>query len=371
MNRRYILTTTAVLAALVILLPGSDSHAAKGQWGLQLGYLGSYESNIYHSYMDTGRTAALLNMMEAKASWYSRVSRSFRHELTGYILLDYYPSYTNRNRSAFGVRWEPVLRYDRKGRFIGNVELSRRNRDLIDDSGQQLARTFQKWVADFELTHRYDVGRWRFEQTIGWVNYNYDEVTGLRSYDYSGFIAAVRFRWDISWRWRATVIAATDKRNYDERRTYTIAFGATAGRPSEIREFRENSIEGELQYRLARGRRVWASVEYARRTENFENFYGYSFWQYRLGGSLRLSPRFKALVIARFKAKEYPNYWTRSIGANNRVSVDYTDFKLETTYRLSDLVEHTVFLRYYNKVSNHPFFDYDDITIGSGFRLRY
>ncbi|RME20291.1 MAG: hypothetical protein D6800_13290 [Candidatus Zixiibacteriota bacterium] len=344
---------------------------------LNLDYYGTYESNIFHSFADSNVTGAMLNVLGADATWRYRPSYRFRHKLTAYFDLDYYPAHTQRNRSAVGVRWEPTVRYARHGRFFGTVDFSRRNRDLIDDSGNLQARTFKKWVFDFELTHRYDFNHLRLEQTIGFVDYNYDEIvdtlTGQPkpSYDYSGVIASFLARYDFDKHWRAIVLFASDKRDYDERRTYTITFGATVGRPFEIRNFRQNSIEFGLEHRFTRKHRVWASFEYADRNENFENFYGYIYRQLRFGSSLQLTDRLRSLVTMRFKNKDYDNYWTRRIGINNRVSIDYTDIKLEGQYALSQLVDLTFFVRSYNKVSNDPVSDYTDVTAGTGIKLKY
>ncbi len=365
---KHFLPTCCLLLVMVLTLPSAGYSTTRGP-ELKFDFLSLYESNIFHSYEDSLETGSMVSYIDARAKWRFKSSWQFRHEIMGYAGIDYYPSYTQRNRSSFGVSWEPTYRYNRKGRFVGHFDLSHRNKDLIDDSGQTLTRTFEKTVIDLELTHRYDFGNIRLEQTVGYLNYNYDEFPGLTSYDYNSLTGSFCARWEFEEAWRLEATFSSGKRDYEERPTYTVSL-RTSG-PSEIRTFRENAAVLKLRREIADRHKVWASVEYIDRSENFENFYGYSFWQYRAGVSVEPTERLRMRLTARFKNKDYPNYWTGDIGLLNRVYIDYTDIKFKGLYALSDLVAITFYLRSYKKVSNDPDFTYTDITAGAGFSIDY
>ncbi len=362
------LITCALLLVMNFSLPLAGNSAINRP-ELKLDFLSSYESNIFHSFADSLETGAMVNFIDAQAKWRFKTSRKFRQEVKAYLGMDYYSAYTQRNRSSFGASWKPTYRYNHKGRFIGLVDISRRNRDLITDSGISLTRTFKKTVLDFELTHRYKLDNVKFEQTIAYVNYNYDEFVGLTSYDYSGLIGALSADWDFANNWNMEAWFSSNKRNYLERTTYTISL-RTSG-PSEIRAFRENIGGLQLQRTISENYKVWASAEYVNRRENFENFYGYSFWQYRVGMSLKPTERLMMRITARLKNKDYPNYWTGNIGSLDRVYVDYTEFKFKGQYALNNSIAFTFSIRSYTKDSNDPGFAYSDLTVGAGFSLEY
>lgn len=355
-------------------LPGLD---------LRLTYNALYESNIYHSFADSNQSNALVNALTAKASWRKQQSHRLLHRINLDLEYEQYVQNQTRNQGSAGVSYEPRISYSRRGHLLFSAEIARRQKDLIDDAGQSLTRTLTRWEADVALTHRYDLGRLRFEQRAGYADLNYDErdtlaVTSsgttrvhLTSYDYhavtGGLLAGIEF----SPRLEARVTFDTEKREYAERRTYTVKYGATIGRPFEIRSFRENAVGVRLAYLFFRENRIRVEAEYTKRTDNFENYYGYEHRQYKAVLHLQWGPLQNSEISFRFKNKDYPNYHTRNIGTNNRVYIDYADFQMEHNYQLVQNVTLNMYLRNYNKVSNDPSFDYHDLVAGTGFIIRY
>ncbi|MGD8922799.1 MAG: hypothetical protein PVH24_06085 [Candidatus Zixiibacteriota bacterium] len=373
----------AVFAALLSILPASKLWADISPFELDFGVNALYESNIYHSFDNSSEVGSVVNVVEAGARWHLPGSRRFTQRLDAYAGFDLYPNYSNRNKNDIGVVYSPRYRYSAQGRFELEAGISRRNKDLIDDSGQELARTLKKWEADIELLHRYDFGPFRTEQSIAYTNHNYDErdtsviigadttVVPFRSYDYYAYGGRLRVYYEPL---RSLMLRFTydyEKRAYDERKTYSIQYGAVAGRPFEIRKYTENKIEGRLEYDIINRNTIGIEVEYCDRNDSFENFYGYRHWQYRLFADWRWTRRLRTKMGFRFRNKDYDNYWTRNIGILNTVAIDYADFQVEQSYRITRSTTLIVFLQNYNKVSNDPSFDYHNMTIGTGFGFKY
>ncbi len=350
---------------------------------MKVTYSALYESNIYHSFADSNQSKAMVNALTVRGIWRKQQSRRVLHRAHLDFDLDQYMRNANRNQVSAGMTYEPRIRYARHGHFVLSLELGRRQKDLIDDSGQSLARTLTRWETDAMLLHRYDLGPVRLEQHLGYENLDYDErdtlivnSTGtteahLTSYDYHGVTAGFRISYDLSSRTEIQATFDTEKRNYDERRTYTVEYGATLGRPFAIRSFHENAVGLRVGYRFYKNSEIRGDVDYTRRTDNFENYYGYEHRQYKISLKLAWAPSQDTDISFRFKNKDYPNYHTRNIGSRGRVHIDYADVQLEHSYPLTTNITVNGYLRNYNKVSNDPTFDYHDLTAGIGFHINY
>jgi len=363
------------------------SHALAGldlsKLDYDCSYRALYESNIYHAYVDTGEIAALLNVASMALAWKGRPAHRYTHSLAGYADLDLYPNYGNRNQESIGVTYKPAYGYHRHARLALAVDFSRRNKDLVDDAGQTLTRTLKKWELDLRAVNRITVGNLRLEQGFRFNLDDYDErdtlaIRGtdttnvhLLSYDYH-FTS-----WEISARYKVGQLLTlrmgfeTEGRSYDERRTYTVRYGAFKGRPFEIRKFRENTLAIDIDLALYKGNALGIDIDYVNRKDNFENFYGFSQWQYK--GTVYLQPfrRHSSKISFRFKDKNYPNYHTSNTGVMGRVAIDYADFQVEHRYQFSPIIAFTAYLRNYNKVSNDPSFDYHDLQAGTGIILSH
>jgi len=371
------------LAAIFVVTISTPSFARRPEFGLRVTYNALYESNIYHSFADTNQSQALVNALTAKGSWRKKQSRHLLHRVNLDVDYDQYVRNENRNQGSAGISYEPRITYARHGRILLLADIARRQKDLIDDSGQSLTRTLTRSEIDLVLTHRYDLGHLRMEQKIGYENLNYDErdtlaVTQsgttnvhLTSYDYHAVTAGFLVNFDFSSRLEARVTLDTEKRDYDERKTYTVQYGATIGRPFAIRNFRENAVGVRVAYLFYRENEIRLDADYTRRTDNFENYYGYDHRQYKATLSLRWGPSQDTEISFRFKNKDYPNYHTRNIGTARRVHIDYADLQFEHHVLLVRNITLNAYLRNYNKVSNDPSFDYHDLVAGTGLIFSY
>ncbi|MEW6051753.1 MAG: hypothetical protein AB1644_11940 [Candidatus Zixiibacteriota bacterium] len=374
MNPRKCIITILAVAAF-----GMTTQAAPTRLGntveYKLAYGARYESNIYHSYLDTQAVGAQLNIIEGQLDWVMQPSRKFAQTLGAYADMSLYTNYSNRNRTAFGVVYEPTLRYSRRGTFGLDVDFSHRNKDVLSDAGELLARTLQKWQFDVKATNRLSFGAFRTEQAFLFDKSNYADSydsVGVRlpSYNYRSFGGEIDGRYRFHRNLRARVRLSLENRDYAERRTYTVAFGSFRGRPYEIRSFTERVTEFTLETQPVPSVGLSGLVQYTKRTDNFENFYGFRQWEYK--AELELTPiRHNELKMSlEFRNKDYPNYWTSNIGRLNRVGIDYATFDIEDTYHVSELFAVTAYLKNYNKVSNDPNFDYRDLTAGVGIAIK-
>ena len=368
----------------VVLSNDFASAATRSKaWHLEAGNQALYESNIFHSFADSAETNAFLNSLQATLSYRAGRLTRIRHMFQGYTELEIYPSYSSRNKSSFGIRYEPIWRYSRHGNLQLGVDFARRKKDLVDDDGQVLARTLKKWELDLSGTNNYNLGPLRTQLGLGYSDDNYDErdtiaiVGGTRttvsliSYDYHAYNWLARVGFQITPRLEIYGRHRGEQRSYDERRTYSVRYGAYKGRPFEIREYRENTFETGLNYSFFRLNEIALGFDFVRRHENFENFYGFDQGQYRATIRLRPGARHKTVVTFRFKKKDYDNYWNSRIGRVNRVWIEYADFQIDHDYRLSDMVTLTAYLKNFNKVSNDRAYDYQDFTVGTGVRVEW
>lgn len=375
---RTILKRTRVFFCLYVLMLLATSAWASPQYSLDLRYLGLYESNIYHAYLDTQQVGAQLNELSARGSALVTQSDRLSHRFDAYTNLDLYLNYGNRNRSSFGLAYVPMLKYAKRASVHLDVDLSRRNRDLISDAGEYLNRNLGQTVFEIRATNRFTTGIFRMDQSLEYSDHNYDDsydTNGVRlaSYDYHFWHGSGSVKARIT---RAVSLIGEigyEKRNYDERKTYPIAKGPVKGY-GVIREYDE-WVEGlTLQTELNRSIELDLLVEYTDRTDNFEDFYGYQQWKYGIRSKIDISRRDELRVSFDLRTKDYPNYWTKNTGRNGRVSIDYATFELENYYALASGVDLIAYIKNFNKVSNEryvpsiavPSYDYQDLSVGIG-----
>jgi len=378
MKYKTVVAAVAVTAILSWAAPNAVGAQQKGRFGYLIEYLPGMESNIYHSYSDSDETSAVVNVVAGAIEWSKKPRRGFRQDAALFAEMEWYPSYSSRNQSSLGVAYEPSYKYARKGKLSAKIVFSRRNKDLVDDQGQDQTRILQKWQTDLTLDHAYGFGRWEFEQRLYFNDDNYDEtdtvdpsgvVSTLRSYDYHSYGGRLQIGFEFERTMHLRMTVQSEKRKYDERRTYTVKYGAYVGRPFEIREFVENTMELQYRWRFFGDNSLRLEVSYARRTDNFENFYGLDQLQYKAVVSLVPARRHRTDISFRFKDKDYEHYWTSRIGRASVVAIDYADFQLEHWYQLTADIAIELALRNYNKVSNDSAFDYHDFNLGLGFRI--
>ncbi len=364
------LLTICLLAPILMAAP---------KYSLDARYLGLYESNIYHAYLDTQAVGAQLNELTANAAALVTQSERLSHRFQAYTSLDLYLDHSNRNRTSFGVAYVPTLKYARRATLQLDADLSRRNRDLISDAGEYLNRNLAKTLFSVKGTNRFSAGRFRLEQSVEYADHNYDDsydTAGVRlaSYDYHFWQGGGSIRYRVSRSISLDADLSYEKRNYSERKTYPVAKGPVKGY-GVIREFEEWNSGLTLRTELSRTIELDLLVAYTDRTDNFENFYGYFQWKYGFRSLIDLSHRDELKISFDFRTKEYPNYWTKITGRNGRVSIDYATLEVENHYLLGTHFDLTAYLRYFNKVSNEryvegvavPSYDYRDFSIGLGF----
>lgn len=356
------------LAFFVILLSRAEATSFRSA---RVGYNAFYESNIFHSYEDTSETGDMLNVLDMKAHFRFGSFRRFYFDLRPNASFDLYASNPDRNKSSIWLGASPVYRYRRHARIYLDLDGGRRNKDLIDDAGNVLSRTLAKWEFNSRIRNRIDLDNVRLEQSLAYDFNDYDETAGLKSYDYHSWLGELDARTGLKSRLKVRLRYEFEKRYYKERRTYTVQFGAVIGRPYEIRNFLEHTFEGGIRYALTPSVEVGAEIQYATRKDNFENFYGFSHWQYRANLAYRFRQIHEFEIQFRFKNKDYENYHTSRIGTTNRVWIDYADFKANYKQRIDDNWTLTAYFQNYNKVSNDPSFDYRDVTSGVGFEREF
>jgi hypothetical protein len=372
--RQLILSTTLFLIAA--------SASAAPRYSFDMRYLGLYESNIYHSYLDTQQVGAQLNELSARGSALLAQSQRLSHRFDAYTNLDLYISYSNRNRSTFGVSYVPTFKYARRASFQLDIDLSRRNRDLVSDAGELLDRNLAQTVLGIKGTNRFSAGSIRAEQSFEYSDRNYDDSydsAGVRlaSYDYHYWQGAGSLRFRLTRNVALTGDLSYEKRYYDERKTYPIDKGPVAGY-GVIREFDEWVSGLMLRTDLSRSIELDLVVGYTDRTDNFEDFYGYHQWKYGMRSKIDLSARDELKVAFDFRTKDYPNYWTKNTGRNGRVSIDYATLDIENSYAVASGVDLVGYLRNFNKVSNEryvegvavPSYDYADFSVGIGLSYK-
>lgn len=361
------LITLGLISSVIVM----STAAASSFRGASVEYNALYESNIFHSYEDSSETGDMLNLLEAKAHFRFGSFRSFYFDLKPDASFDLYASNSDRNKSSIGLGAAPVYRYRKNARIYLELDAGRRNKDLVDDAGNVLSRTLTKWEFNSRIKHRIDFENVRLEQSFAYDLNDYDETTGLKSYDYHSWLGDFVVRLEPSRRLQTKLSYEIEKRYYDERRTYTVQYGAVVGRPFEIRNFLEHTLEGGIEYAITPSIEAGVEIQYVSREDNFENFYGYSQWQYRTDLAYRFRQIHELKVEFRFKNKDYENYHTSRIGVANRVWIDYADFTVEYSLGLYTNWTMTAYFENYNKVSNDPNFDYRDNTAGIGFERKF
>jgi hypothetical protein len=376
MRTKLMLTCRLLFLAVLVFIATSASASPK--YSLDMSYLGLYESNIYHAYLDTQQVGAQLNELSARGSALFTQSDRLTHRFDAYTNFDLYINYGNRNRSSFGLAYLPMLKYARRASVHLDLDISRRNRDLVSDAGEYLNRNLGQTVLGIKATNRVSMGIFRAEQSFEYSDHNYDDsydTNGVRlaSYDYHFWQGSGSVRMRITRNVSLTGEIGYEKRYYDERKTYPIAKGPVKGY-GVIREY-EEWVEGlTLQTELSRSIELDLIVEYTDRTDNFEDFYGYQQWKYGVRSKIDISRRDELKIAFDLRTKDYPNYWTKNTGRNGRVSIDYATFELENNYALASGIDLTAYVKNFNKVSNEryvpgiavPSYDYQDFSVGLG-----
>lgn len=383
--RLFSVAATACLTGTTVF--GQSTKPAKpfqpvSKFSYQLAFLGQYESNIYHAFADSSEKSAMLNGVDASIDWKYRQSRRVTHRASLYGGLGIYmPSrYDNRNTFDIGFKYDPDFRFGTKLTVSPMFDISRRSKNVIDDISADPARTLKKTQLEAGVVARYDIGKGRFDIGGGYSNNNYDEADTiypggatqpLTSWDYKLYALDGGVKVPVGRTFALRTYIGWEKRNYRERKTYTVQYGAFIGRPFAIRSYKEIVISTGIQISLGKQSDVEPKITYTRREDAFENFYGYTQWGYGLDANLAISPRLTTKARIEFKNKDYPNYWNSRIGRTRRESIDYADFSIEPEYQLGESVSLLGYLRNYNKVSNDWAFDYHDLFAGLGFSLRW
>ncbi len=250
---------------------------------------------------------------------------------------------------------------------------------MIDDSGQLLSRTLKKKDLEFGLKNKYKFNKLTTEQFVSYYNYNYDETYDTNnvkatSYDYKStfFGGSLKYKFDKKVSVKLKIVS--EKRDYSERYTYAVSTGVRAGGRLGVRAFRENSYDFKIGYNFNKYYSLNFDSEFRRRSENYENFYGYDQWQHKAEIKFGLIEHNTTKISYRIKSKNYENYhtsYTRAISSLERVYIDYTDFQIKNEYEFTPSFSLLLFVRNYDKTSNDQTFDYTDLTIGTGFTWSY
>lgn len=359
--------TAITLIAVIIGVP-----AIAGGWkpDMEIAYVGSYESNIYHAYDPDIKVGDQLNVLEFGADWEYLSSRRLSHSFGIDADLDMYAANSNRNRYSVDFQYQPAFKYNRHGKLKLNFELSRGKKDLIDDNGEVLSRTLGKTVAEGGIYHYYRIHALRTVQSIRFRKFNYDESydslgSRMTSYDFE----ATELSFSLSYRLHRTLTVGagleTERRFYTERRTLSLD-----KRSSRIRNYRRNGVAMDVEISPVRGAALTVGTEFNRRKENYQNFYGYDEWRYAADVEINIRRKHTTKIGFLYRDKIYKNYYTANIGLLNRIFIDYAIFELEHEYRVTRELSLIGSLRNLNKVSNDPAYDYNDLEGGLGVAVK-
>lgn len=337
--------------------------------GLRFGYQALRETNIYHANLDSLAVADQMNVLAGILTWEVRQTPFFIHTAEIYGDADLYIKHNNRNKTSYGFRYAPELRYARIGRLVAALDMSRRDKDLFSDAGEVLPQTLKKNIITLKAANRNDVGPLRIEEAFTFDRYDYDDtyIGGVRqrSYSYHNEIWQFRAGYELWRKVKARATFETEKRFYDQRITLSLD-----KRSSRIRNFRENTIDLFLEYEFLKNSRISYEAAYGRRIDNFQNFYGYEVREHTVAIAFKETRRHSTELSFGFRNKDYPDYYTSNIGQLHRVSIDYATFKIQHEYRLTKRETLAAYIRNFNKVSNDPTFDYHDLSAGVGFEVK-
>ena len=370
---RRVRTNTGLSLTIIIgvILLGTAPLAASppSKLQLRLGYKALGESNIYHAHLDSQEVADQTNALAGILSWEVRQTSLLTHTAEIYGDADLYMKHSNRNKTSYGFRYSPELRYGRIGRIAVTVDISRRDKDLLNDAGEVLPQTLKKNIITLEAANRNKVGQLRIDQAFTFNRYNYDDVymNGVRqrSYSYDKEIWQFRVGYELWGRLEARAAFETEKRFYDQRLTLSLDKLS-----SHTRNFRENTFDLQLAYRFLKNNWIAFETAYGRRSDNYQNFYGFDVREHTVAMTFKPNRRLNTELSFGYRTKDYPNYYTGNIGQLHRVSIDYATFKVQQEFRLTQRQTLMLYLRNFNKVSNDPSFDYHDLSAGVGVEVK-
>lgn len=331
-------------------------------------YFSLYESNIFHSNIDSLEESDILHDIKAEVNWDIKNASSLTHNLKIYTDFNLYSNNSSRNRNVYGFAYAPKYHYKPRASLRLKADISQRKKDLTDNSGEISPRILNRNQISLSLTHTHYISNIRLYQTIEYRNFNYDETfeNEIRqtSYDYNDYTIELGAKYKITRQLKLRCKLATQKRNYDERESFSIDRTS-----SEIRNYRKSSFLGELNFIPVSKCRISLLTEFGRRKENFENFYGYDYWKSQIKLTVNFHEKHKSILAITLKQKDFNNYWTENIGTENKVSIDYLVLLVRHTYELTDIISLQLYARNYNKVANDPDMDYHNIHIGIGLKV--
>jgi len=358
--------SAAAAIALIAVIVSVPALAADWKPDMEISYLGSYESNIYHAYDPDIEVGDQLNLIGFTADWDYLSSPKLNHSFRIEADLDMYAANSNRNRYGFGVTYQPSFEYNRHGKFKLNFEIMRGKKDLIDDNGEVLSRTLGKTVAEAKASHYYRLSGFRTVQSIRFRKYNYDESydslgSKMTSFDFEATELSFSLSYSIKRKFTAAADIETERRFYSERRTLSLD-----KKSSQVRNYRRNGIGLELKIAPIREATLTLGTEFNRRKENYQNFYGYDEWRYGADVEIEVIRKHATKIGFLYRDKIYKNYYTSNIGLLNRIFVNYAVFEIEHEYRLTSKVSLVGSLQNLIKVSNDPNYNYHDLEGGMG-----
>lgn len=369
-NQPSVINRAVAAIALFAVIIGVPAMAGSWKPDMEIAYVGSYESNIYHAYDPDVRVDDQLNVLGFGADWEYLSSPRLSHSFGLDADLDMYAANSNRNRYGVDVQYQPAFSYNRHGKVKLNFELSRGEKDLIDDNGEVLSRTLGKTVAEARFYNYYRIRGFRTIQSIRYRKFNYDESydslgSKMTSYDFE----ATELSLSLSYRLhRILTIGAdveTERRFYTERKTLSLD-----KKSSRVRNYRRNGVAMDVEISPIREAALTVGTEFNRRKENYQNFYGYDEWRYAAEVEIKIRRKHITKIGFLYRDKIYKNYYTANIGLLNRIFVDYAIFELDHEYRMTRKLSLIGSMRNLNKVSNDPVYNYSDLEGGLGVVMK-
>lgn len=367
------LRATSIFASVLLSFLFTSGHLeaeSSSEWKINGSMQPGYQSNVFKAPPDYDLNNDQIWDMGLQAHYRYNLSDQFTVRLRPRFDAELYSKYSQRNQAKAGgdVRFEFVPSDIWTFRLDAGTD--RANRDLVNDAGETTGRTLAKWTHEFSPEVRFDLHRLRIDLQYRHQLVDYDEAfdsTGrrMKSYDYDRDIAEIGFRYRVLHLLEIGVRHEREWRDYTERVTLSLD-----KKSSEIRSFKEHTSDIDAAVRL-RGIRPSIGYRFTRRTDNFENFYGYDYSRVEVGMEIRRMWQSKFQFSFIYAEKEYPNYWTSRIGNAHRVAIEYRDWRFDWEHPLTRLVDLVAGLRWYIKTSNDRNFRYRQLTTIIGARLSF